>query len=136
MDFRNWYDNLAKPAWTPSPQTISQIWMVLYSIILISFGFVFYQSFRGGLPWLIALPFAINLIANVLFMPFFGGMRNLSLALLDIAIVWVTIPWMMLAIWPHDRWVAAVQIPYLVWVSTAALLQVMITFSNRNKSQA
>jgi UV DNA damage endonuclease len=30
MSWIEWYDNLAKPAWTPAPATISLIWMILY----------------------------------------------------------------------------------------------------------
>ena len=130
MNFRTWYDQLSKPAWTPPPGTISLIWTILYPIILISFGFVIYKSFRGGLPWLVALPFIINLAANILFMPVFAGLRNLPLATVDILIVWGTIVWMMVAIWPHFRWVAVAQLPYLIWVSIASVLQVTITVRN------
>lgn len=131
MNFRTWYDQLSKPAWTPPPGTISLIWTILYPIILVSFGFVIYKAFRGGLPWLVALPFIVNLIANILFMPVFSGLRNLPLAAVDIGIVLATIVWMMVAIWPHFRWVAFAQIPYLFWVSIATVLQVTITVRNR-----
>ena len=60
-----WYESLAKPAWTPSPSTISLIWMILYPLILVSFGFVWVQTFRGKVGWKVALPFAINLVANL-----------------------------------------------------------------------
>ena len=62
---------------------------------------------RGQLPLLVALPFAINLVANLVFTPIQIGMRNLPLAPVDIPVVWGTIVWMMLAIWPHARLVAA-----------------------------
>lgn len=131
MDFRTWYDALAKPAWTPSPATIGLIWRILYPIILASFGFVFYRALRGKLPWEAALPFAINLVANLLFMPIFSGLRNLPLATVDILIVLASIPWAMAAIWPHYRWVAVAQVPYLAWVSIATVLQILITTANR-----
>ena len=89
-----------------APRTIGLIWQILYPIILISFGFVFCNAFRGKVPWLTAPPFIINLIANILFMPIFGGLRNLPLATADILIVAGTIFWMMAAVWPHYRWVA------------------------------
>ncbi len=130
MDFQTWFANLNKPSWTPSPGAIGLIWQVLYPIILVSFGFVFYKVYRISISWLVALPFIINLIANLLFMPVFGGMRDLPLATADILVVLVTIPWMMAAIWPHYRWVAAAQIPYLVWVCIATVLQVVITIRN------
>jgi benzodiazapine receptor len=83
------------------------------------------------IPWLVALPFAINLAANLVFTPIQFGLRDLPLASIDIVVVWGTLVWMMLAIWPHSRWVAVAQIPYFVWVSIATALQLSITWVNR-----
>lgn len=52
---------------------------------------------------MVALPFIINLVANILFMPIFGGLHNQPLAAVDILIVLGTIIWTMVAIWPHYR---------------------------------
>ena len=51
MTWMEWYDSLAKPAWTPSPSTITLIWMILYPIILVSFGFVFVQAVSASFSW-------------------------------------------------------------------------------------
>ena len=80
MPWIEWYNSLAKPSWTPAPSTIELIWSILYPIIIVTFGFVFVQAFRKKVSWLVALPFAINLVANLLFMPFFSGLRNVPLA--------------------------------------------------------
>lgn len=130
MDWMTWYNQLAKPSWTPAPATIGTIWTILYPIIAISFGFVFVQAVRRKIPWIVALPFGINLLSNLLFTPIQFGMRNLPLASLDILIVWGSILWMMWATWRHHRWVALVQIPYLIWVSIATVLQLSITAMN------
>jgi tryptophan-rich sensory protein len=37
---------------------------------------------------------------------------------------------MMIGIWPHARWVAVAQVPYLLWVSIATVLQLAITWMN------
>ena len=130
MPWLDWYNSLTKPAWTPAPATIGLIWQILYPIILVSFGFVFAQALRKKVPWLVALPFAINLIANLIFTPIQFGMRNLPLATVDILIVWATIIWMVVAIWRYSRWVAVAQLPYFVWVSLATVLQLSITAMN------
>mgnify|MGYP002778121429 CR=1 FL=1 len=130
MTWIEWYDSLAKPLWTPAPATIGLIWQILYPVIIVSFGFIFVQAFRKKLPWRVALPFAVNLVANLIFTPIQFGLRNLPLASADILIVWVTILWMMVAVWSHYRWVAVAQVPYLVWVSTATVLQLSITWMN------
>lgn len=54
------------------------IWTNLYPIILISFGFVFVQAFRGRVSWRVAAPFAINLVANLLFIPIPPGYGTCS----------------------------------------------------------
>jgi tryptophan-rich sensory protein len=112
------------------PATIGLIWQILYPIILVSFGFVFVQAIRRKVPWLVALPFAINLVANLIVTPIQFGMRNLSLASVDILIVWATIIWMSVAVWRHYRWVAVAQAPYFIWVSLATVLQLSITTMN------
>lgn len=130
MAWRQWYDALEKPSWTPEPATIGLIWQILYPIIFITFGIIFVQALRGRLPWRVALPFAINFLANVAFTPIEFGLRNLPLATVDILIVWVTIVWMMVAVWRHLWWIAVAQLPYLIWVSIATVLQISITWMN------
>jgi tryptophan-rich sensory protein len=130
MTWMEWYNSLVKPSWTPAPSTISLIWMILYPIILVSFGFVFVRAFQGKVPRLVALPFAINLVANLLFMPIFAGLRNVPLACVDILIVWATIIWCIVVAWPVYKWVALAQVPYFVWVSTATVIQLSITWMN------
>jgi tryptophan-rich sensory protein len=130
MTWIEWYDSLAKPTWTPAPATISLIWMTLYPVIVVSLGFIFVQAARKKLPWAVALPFTVNLVANLLFMPIFAGLRSVPLAAADILIVWATLVWCVVAIWPHDKWVAVAQGPYFVWVSIATVLQLSITAMN------
>ena len=128
-----WYNSLEKPSWTPELATVGTIWQIIYPIILVTFGFVFVQAIRKKVPWIVALPFGINLVANLIFTPIQFGLRNLPLAAIDIVIVWVTIIWMMVAIWKHYKWVAVAQVPYFVWVSIASVLQLSITFWNWGK---
>jgi tryptophan-rich sensory protein len=125
-----WYNSLVKPAWTPEPATIGQIWQILYPIIFISFAFVLVQAIRRKLPWRTTIPFAINLLANLVFTPLQFGLRSLILAAADIVVVWATIIWMMVVIWKHYRWVAVAQLPYFIWVSIATALQLAISWSN------
>jgi tryptophan-rich sensory protein len=130
MTWMEWYDSLLKPSWTPEPATIGLMWQILYPIILITFGFVLVQAVRKKVPWKVALPFIINLAANLAFTPIQFGLRSLFLAAADIVVVWATIIWMMIAIWKYYRWVAIAQLPYLAWVSIATVLQLSISWSN------
>jgi hypothetical protein len=70
----------------------NQIGVFTGSIIIVTFGFVFVQAFRRKVPWKVTLPFAINLVANVIFTPIQFGMRNfvwVSIAtVLQVSITW------------------------------------------------
>jgi len=76
------------------------------------------------------VPFAISLVANLLFMPIFSGLGNVPLAAADILLVWATILWCVFAVWQVYKWVAMAQVPYFVWVSIATVLQLSITAMN------
>lgn len=130
MSWIQWYESLGKPSWTPEPSTIGMIWQILYPIIAVTFGFVFVQALRAKVSTWVVAPFAINLAANLAFTPIQFGMRNLTLATVDILVVLGTIFWSIIAIWPHYRWVAWAQLPYLIWVSIATVLQLSITWMN------
>ena len=130
VSWLEWYNGLTKPTWTPEPSTIGTIWQILYPVIAITFGYVFVLWYRDKLPARVALPFMVNLIANLAFTPIQFGMRSLPLATIDILIVWGSILWMIYAIWPHHKWIAVAQLPYLAWVSAATALQLTITWNN------
>ena len=74
---------------------------------------MFVQAVRRKIPRSVAVPFAVNLVANVIFTPIQFELRNLPLATADILIVLGSIVWCMVAVWPHARWVAVAQVPHL-----------------------
>jgi translocator protein len=76
------------------------------------------------------VPFAINLLANLLFIPIFSGMKSVPLAAVDILVIWTTIISCVVAIWPHRKWVAIAQGPYFVCGSIARVLQMSLTAMN------
>jgi tryptophan-rich sensory protein len=84
----------------------------------------------GGSARSVSVPFAINFVANLIFTPIQFGLRNLPLASVDILVVWTTIIGTLIVTWPHYRWVAVAQVPYLIWVSLATVLQLSITWMN------
>jgi tryptophan-rich sensory protein len=127
----NWYQTLIKPSWAPPSWLFGPVWTVLYAIIAVTFGTVFYKAVTGKLPWIVALPFALNLVFNFAFTPLQFGLKNNLLAAIDIVFVLGTLIWALVAIWPHLRWVAYANIPYLLWVSFATILQLTVTYLNR-----
>lgn len=126
-----WYGALAKPFFAPPAGVFGPVWGVLYIVIAISFGWVLVQCLRRRLPLALLLPFALNLTFNAAYTPIQFGLRNNELASVDIVLVLVTLLWAMVAVWPRARWVALVNMPYLLWVGFATVLQFSITWLNR-----
>lgn len=124
------YQELIKPSWAPPSWLFGPVWTVLYIVIAISFDTVIVRAFQKKLPWIIALPFILNLIFNFLYTPLQFGLKNNLLASIDILLVLATLIWAMAAIWPKIRWVTYANIPYLLWVCFATVLQLTILFLN------
>lgn len=126
-----WYAQLAKPFFAPPASVFGPVWGVLYLIIAISFGFVLLQFLKRRWPASVLLPFMLNLVFNAAYTPIQFGLRNNWLASLDILLVLGTLVWALTAVWSRARWVALVNIPYLLWVAFATVLQLSITWLNR-----
>lgn len=94
---------------------------------------MFYRAFTGKLAWVVALPFALNLVFNFAFTPIQFGLKNNLLASIDILLVVGTLVWALYALWhvsPELRWVVYANIPYLLWGTFATCLQLTITHLN------
>ncbi|MBP7740929.1 tryptophan-rich sensory protein [Candidatus Woesebacteria bacterium] len=127
----NWYSTLIKPSWSPPSWLFGPVWTFLYILITISFGKVFLMWWKKEIAFIILLPFILNLILNFAFTPLQFGLKNNFLAAIDILLVLLTLIWCMVAIHPHAKWISYIQIPYLLWVSFASILQLSITYLNK-----
>ena len=125
-----WYQTLNKPSFAPPAYLFGPVWSVLYVLMAISFGYVFYQIYKGNVPRKVAIPFVINLVSNGIFTPLQFGLRSNLLAAVDIVVVLTTIVWIMRAILPYKKWVTYAQIPYLMWVLFATVLQFSVLILN------
>jgi translocator protein len=131
-DYRAYYDALAKPSWTPQPETIGLIWTIIYPLIAVAAVATGVKAWRGEVSRWVLVPLVLNLASNFAFTYIQFQMRNLPLATVDILVVLVTIVAWMVFLWkPGGYWVVAVLAPYLIWVGTATVLQVSITLANR-----
>ena len=119
-----------KPSWAPPAVGFSFVWYLLYAIIAISYIYVGYLYFTKKISFKVVLPFLLNLIFNLLFVPIMFGLQNTLLASLDILLVLGTLIWALIRIYPHAQWVTLVNIVYLAWTGFATMLQFAILFKN------
>jgi len=133
MDYKETYKTYKRPPLSPPSYLFGIVWPFLYMLIIISYGFVFWEWTKGNVSGVLVLPFVINLVANGAFTYFQFKLKNNFLVAMDILLVLATIILTMVFVWPHYHWVAFMQIPYLAWVTFATYLQFGVTILNRRK---
>jgi benzodiazapine receptor len=127
----SWYAQLIKPFFAPPASWFAPVWSVLYVIIAITFIWVLVQCVKKRFPWRVFLPFGLNLAFNLVYTSIQFGLKNNELASVDILLLLGTLVWALASVWNRARWVAYANIPYLLWVSFATVLQLTITWLNR-----
>jgi len=131
METSNYYKKLKKPIWAPPGRLFGLIWTGLYIIIFVSFGYVVYLYIKNIIPFIVLLPFILNLIFNFAFTPIQFRLKNNVLASVDIILTVGTLLWALYSIYPYASWVSFVNIPYALWGIFATILQLTITLANR-----
>lgn len=130
MDQSNWYQQLVRPSWAPPGWLFGPVWSILYAIIAVTFSYAGWMFFTGKIRFMVFLPFILNIVFNVAFTPIQFGLKNNLLAAVDILLVLATLVWLIVAIFPHAKWIAYANTPYLCWVLFATVLQLTITIMN------
>ncbi len=130
MESYTWYRELIKPTWAPPSWIFGPVWTFLYILIAISFGTVVYLYVQKKIQFKILLPFFLNILFNLIFTPLQFWLRSNMLAAIDVVLVLVTLVWAMKAIYPYKPWITYMQIPYVLWVSFATILQLTVTYLN------
>ncbi len=131
MTYREWYSNQDKPFWAPPGWLFAPVWTLLYIVMGLSFGYVALQSLNGSIHTSVLAPFFANLFFNLIFTPIQFGWKKSVLATIDSVLIIFTLLWAFSTISPFVPWVILVNIPYLLWVIYATILQITMTVLNR-----
>ncbi len=121
-----WYKSLAKPDWTPPNWVFPVVWTSIYVLISIAGARV---AGEPGSAFAVAF-WAAQIAFNTLWTPIFFGLRRLWAALPVMAALWVSVLGATITHWQVD-WVAGLAfVPYLVWVTIAAFLNLSVARLN------
>ncbi len=124
------YAQFIRPSWAPPSWVFAPVWTVLYAIIIATYSYTAWLYWQGKVPFLVLLPFILNIIFNLAFTPLQFGLKSNLLAAGDILLVLGTLVWALYVVLPHAPWVAYANLPYLLWVLFATALQLTITKLN------
>ncbi len=115
-----WYIS-NRPDFTPPSSVFSIVWPILYILIAISLYLVWIKSKKKD-RIKIKLAYGTNLILNALWSYLFFGLQNPLAGFIDIILIWISIWAMIFAAYKIDRRASWLLVPYLLWVTFAAFL--------------
>jgi len=117
----DWYAALNKPAFNPPGWIFGPVWTLLYLLMGISFFMVWKQE-KDKLRNLAILIYSVQLLLNFAWSFIFFYFKLIGLALVEIVLLWCAII-LMLVLFKKVKPIAAyINIPYLLSVSFAAIL--------------
>ncbi len=125
-----WYATLKKPFFMPPNWIFSPVWISLFILMGISLFFVWrrtdYPKFKRAF-----ILFFVQLIFNILWSVTFFGLKSPLLGLVDIILLWIAILLTIQNFLKISKMAGVLLLPYLLWVSFAALLNFSLWFLNR-----
>ena len=126
-----WYYALRRPPWQPPDWLFGPAWTVILGLASLSLFLALRHSpDRGGRLLILGL-FVLNGVLNVLWSPLFFKLHRPDWALAEVPLLWLSILLPVILLWPVSWIGSLLLLPYLAWVSFAAVLNLTIVRLNR-----
>ncbi|MFN0133014.1 MAG: TspO/MBR family protein [Phycisphaerales bacterium] len=120
-----WFEGLQKPSWNPPSWLFGPVWTALYAMMAVAAWLVWRTAGWQTHPWALRM-FCLQWLLNALWTPLFFGAHRPGLAFLDIVLLWCVLAVTVVLFWRVNRIAGALLLPYLGWVSFAAVLNLTI----------
>ena len=118
---QSFYGQLVQPAWAPPPWVFGPVWTVLFALMAMAAWLVWREEGLHRRRLALSL-FLAQLVFNALWSWLFFAWHKGALAFADIILLWALILATLLSFWRVSPLAGALLVPYLLWVSFAAVL--------------
>ncbi|NEW83501.1 MAG: tryptophan-rich sensory protein [Mariniphaga sp.] len=125
----DWYVTLNKPSFNPPNYLFAPVWTTLYALMGISL-FLVWKSPEGRDRNNALVIFAVQIALNFIWSFLFFKFNLIGVALVEIVLLWISILMMIIFFRRISKLAAFLQIPYLLWVSFASVLNAAIWYLN------
>ncbi|KPL10246.1 TspO protein [candidate division TA06 bacterium SM1_40] len=126
-----WYPTLRRPFFNPPSWVFGPVWITLYLLMGISLFLVWRKGVGTAQVRVAIVAFAVQLILNAAWSGAFFGLRSPLAGLIVILLLWVAISVTMVLFRQISALASLILIPYIAWVSFAAILNASIYALNR-----
>jgi tryptophan-rich sensory protein len=126
----DWYRNLRKPSWQPPDWLFGPVWTIIIGLAVWSAVIAWRHAEGQTAHWVVLALFTANVVLNVAWSYLFFFIRRPDRALLEVVAVWLSILALIVALAGISALGAWLLVPYLLWVSFAAFLNLTIVRLN------
>ena len=120
---------VVKPNLSPPPVLFPIVWAILYALMGISIARIYLNPDSAARTQSLRL-FIVQLVFNFLWSIIFFNFQAFGLAFVWLVVLWALILMMILTFNKVDPPAAKLQIPYLIWVTFAGYLNLMVWLLN------
>ena len=124
-----WYTTLNRPSISPPNCVFGPVWTSLYILLGISF-FLIWRENSSRYKKLAVKVFLIQMLLNFLWSFIFFYLNLIGIALIEIILLWIAIAAMIYLFYKVKPIAAYLNIPYLLWVTFATILNSGYYFLN------
>jgi len=125
-----WYAGLNKPFFNPPAWLFGPAWLVLYTLMGIALFLVWEKGFKEKENRQALQAFGLQLVFNAAWSIIFFGLHAVFIAFIEIIVLWVLILVAIIKFNKVSRKAALLLVPYIAWVSFAALLNLSVWLLN------
>lgn len=124
-----WYASLNRPSFSPPNWIFGPVWTALYILLGISFFLIWKEKASKERDLAIKI-FSIQMLLNFAWSFLFFYFNLIGVALIEIILLWISIALMIYLFYKIKPVAAYLNIPYLLWVSFATILNAGYYFLN------
>jgi tryptophan-rich sensory protein len=129
-DLGPWYQELRQPAWKPPDLLFGPAWTVIYALTALSALIALQATPTAAARRSLLALFGVNAALNVLWSILFFRFQRPDWALFEVVPFWASICVLILATARISRLASGLLVPYLAWVSFAAVLNLAVVRLN------
>lgn len=120
-----WYASIKKPSWNPPSWVFAPVWTTLYVMMGIAWFLIWKAPATEMKKWGMIL-FVLQLVLNFFWTFIFFAKHQPGAAFIEIVVLWLAILCTIIAFSKINKTAAWLLVPYISWVSFAAILNYTI----------
>lgn len=127
----DWYRNLCKPAWQPPDWLFGPAWTLILGAAAWAAVLGWNAAPNDAAREDIVTVYAVNFVGHLVWSPLFFTLRRPDWALIEVVFLWASVVAMLVVLAPLSALAGWLIVPYLLWVSFAAFLNLTIVRLNK-----